>query len=218
MLNAFSVIGSQEPCVDVVNTDPRFGPEQGFAYPSPVLERALQQDPGSDAELLTGGRLGFDRGTNALALALSHEHRRNLDAVLCEFDDTTREHDYDGYRAVLLGEGFHLEFCAPTHACHREERRFHQDGLEASLRVAQGQALDTVSVERAVVRYNWVPTARDPGWGIHGSGWTRLLDDPGVRHPVYVCSLDCRVAFRFKLARLRALGRFLWPWYDDPPA
>jgi hypothetical protein len=152
-----------------------------------------------------------------VALELAQEHAQDLEAVLGESDDTAHHDDYGRYRKILLGEGFCLRHFGFPGVERREERWFHGDGIEAVLRVARRPARDAEYVDRAILRYNWVPVIDDPGWRIHGSGQTRLLEAYGVRNVIYVSSLDVRLAFQFKVARLRALGRFLWPWCGDPP-
>lgn len=173
-------------------------------YPNPVIEKALRRCPGSAAEWLTGGRLGVDAETNVVALALAQERARDLESVLEEFDDTGRNHDYGRYGAVLRGEGLKLKRATTTHEWRREECWFHGDGIETWLGVRPSSAHAAEAVDRAILRYSWTPANSDPDWRIHGSGRVRLLGGSGVGKLVYVSNLDVRLAFRFKLARLRA--------------
>jgi hypothetical protein len=186
-------------------------------YPNPVIERALQSSPGSEAEHLTGGRMGIDPGTNLIALALAQERAGDLEAILSEFDDTSRRHDYRHFRQALVGQGFDFQRSTRLHERRREERWFHRDGVEALVHVVWHRLLGADRVDNAIIRYNWLPGAHDPGWKIHGSGTVRRLDEHGSSAYIYVCSLDVRVAMKFKLARLRTLGSFLWPWVGEIP-
>ena len=172
------------------------------------LEEALNYDPLSHAEKITGKDSANDTGTVFLGMGLMHEKRQQLNVLLAENDDTnswgqTRQE----WEAVIFRMGFELIYTEDI-----------EDGQGNKLRVYWMPGLllksDSYSGDKSVNAATCFYNYKGPREAIDrgSNGLIEYQDEV----PVWQGDHDAREGLRLRLDKMRAAGEILPTWIKRP--
>lgn len=169
-----------------------------------AVEAALNFDPLSEAERITGTSYKDDDDTTLLGMALMWSQREKKNRLLAEARDTNSwNQTLAEWTAVIEDMGFRLLCCEPIPGTGDKHRIWwHDDGI---LLHADSYGDDAV-VNGATALFNYC----GPRSAMHScsSGFAGELDGQDV----WDASRDAREGFRFAVDRMRQQGRFVKPW------
>lgn len=183
--------------------------------PANLIEYALNYDPLSEAERITGSSYKDDESTAFLGMALSFENSRLKNEILKVTKDTCSSNTVDQDIAVIEDMGFQLLQSAPftsvSGGVTSEEKWFiyWKEGILVFFDTFHGGTNGGHAYFNLLMHPN-----EDDRYSLQGfsGGYTRAEDGSIVA----VGSIDIREGFRYKIQSMSERGSFITKWVDQP--